>query len=74
MATVLKDETKKAKRQARRQSRRKERQARRPGIFAQLKDERQQHRQNAGPLRRIAGTVIPAAHLTYLLKDLGNKK
>lgn len=68
-----KDESKKDKRKAKRKAKKKARKARRQGIFSQFKDERKQHRQNAGPLRKIAG-IIPAAHLTYLLRNIGNNK
>ena len=55
-------------RRRRRQQRRRARKARRPGMFEQFRDERQQHRENASPARRVAGTVIPVAHLAYLLR------
>tara|TARA_B100000963_G_scaffold44223_2_gene32984 strand:- start:8979 stop:9218 length:240 start_codon:yes stop_codon:yes gene_type:complete len=66
--------TRKQNRKAKRKARKAARQAKRPGMFAQFKDERQQHRQNASPLRKAAG-VIPAIQAgSILMKELRRKQ
>lgn len=44
-----------------------------PGIIQQIREERQQHKENATPFRKALG-IVPALHAAYLLKDLNPKK
>jgi hypothetical protein len=66
--------TGKEKRKAKRDARKAKRQANRPGMLAQFRDERQQHRNNASTARKVAG-VIPAIQAGVMVaKELRRKK